>query len=194
MKIPCLRSLRHRIEKKISTWLSHDACFGVNWKLPARMCLQAPVYVLGTAGGEVVGDRDDLLALEDRDLLLERIRSKRLRVFEGIASTSPSWTFKQANRHCVPLRLYSCSRRAGLPGAAGRSGLVGALGLDPGLLVNRDDQHVLRRVNVQAADLAHALLEVLPGEVAHDPVVGQVWLDRRPRENHVRLRARHSDR
>ena len=30
VKAPCLSSLRHRIEKKISIWFSHDACFGVN--------------------------------------------------------------------------------------------------------------------------------------------------------------------
>ncbi|MGB0093686.1 MAG: hypothetical protein WBP81_14295, partial [Solirubrobacteraceae bacterium] len=61
----------------------------------------------------------------------KRIRSNWLRVFDGIASTSPSWTFRQANRHRVPFLVYSCSRRAGLPGCGGWSGLIGALAWIP---------------------------------------------------------------
>ena len=71
------------------------------------------------------------LGFNDGDLLVEVIEEadqvEPVAVFDGIASTSPCLTFRQANRHCVPLRVYSCSRRAGLPGWGGRSGLVGAL-------------------------------------------------------------------
>src|SRR5680860_451486 len=45
-------------------------------------------------------------------------RSSRLRVLAGIADTPPVWTCSAANRFWVPLRSYSLSRRAGLPGAA----------------------------------------------------------------------------
>ena len=51
------------------------------------------------------------------------------------------------------------------------------LGLDTGLFVDREHQHVLRRIHVETADLFQALLELGPGEVAHDPVVSPVGLD-----------------
>jgi len=69
----------------------------------------------------------------------------------GAGSWTPSparWTFSAANRHCVPLRVYSRSRRAGLPGAGRDVGLGRRLGLNAGLLVDRDDQHVLGRIDV----------------------------------------------
>jgi len=61
----------------------------------------------------------------------KRSRSKRLRVFEGIAVTSPVCTRKAANRFWVPLRVYSYSRRARLPGRAWMSARVGAFAWMP---------------------------------------------------------------
>ena len=93
----------------------------------------------------------------------------------------------------MPLRLYSCSRLR-RPARHGRAvGLDRRFGLDTGLLVDRDDQHVLGRIHVQPADLAHPLLEPLTREVRHDPVVGPVRLDLRTLENHVGLGLRHPD-
>src|SRR5450755_2923941 len=68
-----------------------------------------------------------------------------------------------------------------------RVGAGQALGLDRGLLIDREHQRVLRRVQVQAADLAAALLEVRLVEIGHHPVLGAVRLDLRAREDHVRL-------
>jgi hypothetical protein len=80
------------------------------------------------------------------------------------------------------------------PGSGRHIRLCRRLGLDSGLLIQGDDQHVLRRVHVEPADIAQALLELRLREVTHDPVVAQVRLDLSAREDRVCLGARHSHR
>ena len=59
-------------------------------------------------------------------------------------ATPPSWTLRAAKSTAVPLRWYSNSRRAGLPGN-GRLGRVDpGLGLHAGLLVHAPHHGVLR--------------------------------------------------
>ena len=74
-----------------------------------------------------------------------------------------------------------------------RVGLGRRFGLDLGLLIERDHQHVPWRIHIQTAHLATALLKLRTSEVTHDPVVGQVRRDLRPRQDHMRLGARHPD-
>src|ERR1019366_7414894 len=68
-----------------------------------------------------------------------------------------------------------------------------ALRLDARLLVDREHQRVRWRVEVQAAHLAAALLEVRLIEICHHPVLGPVRADLRPAQDHVRLGLRDPD-
>src|SRR5450755_4999450 len=64
------------------------------------------------------------------------------------------------------------------------------LRLDRGLLIDREHQRILRRVDVQAAHLAAALLEVRLIEIGHHPVLRAVRTDLRATQDHMRLRLR----
>ena len=92
----------------------------------------------------------------------------------------------------MPLRRYSCSRRDGLRGRACDVGPGRRLGLDAGLLVDRDDQRPRGRIEVEPAYLRGLRVEV-GAELAHHPLLEQVRLDLGRAQDLVRLRLRHPD-
>src|SRR5450755_2510304 len=123
----------------------------------------------------------------------KRIRSQRLRVLDDIASTSPWCTFNAANRHWVPLRLYSCSRLAGLPAWGGRSGLTGALAWIPVFSSIETTSTFSGGSTYSPQTSPIRSSNPFPREVRHDPIVRAVRLDLRTLQNHVGLGLRHPD-
>ncbi len=78
---------------------------------------------------------------------------------------------------------------------AGTGEQVGPGGLacgDRGLLVDRHDDRVLGRIEIEPADLGGLRVEI-GAELAHDPVLGQVRADVGAAQNVVRLGLRHPD-
>ena len=65
------------------------------------------------------------------------------------AGNPPSWTSRAAKSTAVPLRLYSNSRRTGLPGMAGLVGIDPRLGLHARLLVDAPHHGIFGRVEVE---------------------------------------------
>ena len=143
------------MEKKISTWLSQLACLGVKTNRQRGCAASQSVDLLRGAGGEVVADRDHLLAggdlrlelLEETEQVetvarlgghrahLARVHPQRceqvLRAVTDVLVLAPSGP-------CGPCRRIRPRRR---------------LRLDAGLLVDRDDQCPLRRIEVEPAYL-----------------------------------------
>ncbi len=121
------------------------------------------------------------------------MKSNWLRVGAVIEATVPECTCSAANRFVVPFRRYSLSRRAGRPGLPKHVGAGGLAGRDRGLLVDRDDDRVVRRIEVQATNLGRLGVEV-GTQLAHDPVLGQVRTHVGAAQNLVGLGLRHPDR
>jgi len=115
-----------------------------------------------------------------------------LRVEAVIPDTSPEWTAKAANRFWVPLRTYSLSRRAGAAGLRQGVGPGRLARGDRGLLVDRDDDRVLGRIDVEAAHLGGLSIE-LRAHLAHHPLLGEVRAQVGLGEDHLRARGRHAD-
>src|SRR5918994_1984882 len=126
---PRLSSRRVRIEKNSSTWFSHEAWLGVEWgwkrgwstnhqRVSRAMCeepLSSTRCTSSPAG--TLASRSSRKSMK----LAAVLRSRSVAV-----KIPPRWTSRAASRVAVPWRTYSCSWRAGRPGA----GLV--VGVDQG--------------------------------------------------------------
>lgn len=114
------------MEKKISTWLSQDACFGV--KCATNLgCAASHVFVALAVWDEPLSSTRCTVGSGGRQWSRRRRKAvKCAEVFRGSSSTItwPVCTSKAAVMDAVPCLTYSNSRRLEWPGRAERSGCL----------------------------------------------------------------------
>src|SRR5262245_37617851 len=119
-------------------------------KTPTWMLLQPVFDLLGTAGGEVVGDRDDLLAFHYRDIAVQMIKEtdqvKPVASLGGHPDHVSLMNFQAREQALRAIALIFVLPARGLTRLWWTVGLGWRLGLDTGLFIEREDQHVLGRV------------------------------------------------
>ena len=151
-------------------------------------------HFLGGAGGEVVGDRDHLLA--GRDLRLELVEEadqvEAVARLRGHRDHLAAVDVQRGEQALGAVALVLVLAPARLPRPCLPSGRVGALAWMPVFSSIETTSSSLGRIEVQAADLRGLRLE-LGAELAHHPVLGQVRLDLGRAQDLVRLRPRHPD-
>src|SRR5450755_1897649 len=161
------------------------------------MGLQPRLGLLALVRGEVVHDRDDLTARGRRDRVIDLLQeADQILAVTSRAGHRMCLTGMHAQRgeqvhRAVPGVLVVAAR--GLARRWQRVRSREAPGLNARLLIDREHQRVRWRVEVQAAHLATALLEVRLIEIGHHPVLGPVRTNLRPAQDHVRLRLRDPD-
>src|SRR5215210_6531492 len=187
LKMPRLRSRRVRIEKNSSIWLSQEAWVGVKWKVQ-RGWAASQALTSGLVDLEVVEDCVHLLA--GGDLVLEPVEEVDeldpavavVDLADHLAAVDEQGGEQRLDPVTAVLELAP-RRLAGLRGQLLANRL---LGLDRGLLVERDDERVLGRAQVQAADIG--LLGVEVGVERGKPGAHLVGLEVGLGEDRVRLR------
>src|SRR5215471_3291188 len=130
------RHLRLKIENQTSIKLNHEACTGRKWNTNVRWGWACSQPATSADQWELTGSRIRWIGwptgvcAASKANSSQNSRERCLR--RTMPHTWPSLTQKPARRSTVPLRLYSNSRRAARPGAAGWSGAVGARTPMPG--------------------------------------------------------------
>src|SRR5262249_27715826 len=162
---------------------------------PAWMLGEPVAHFLSRPRREVVADRDHFPA--GGDLALELIEgAEQVEAVAGLRGHRGHLSRGDPQRReqvlgAVPAVLVLAPRR--LAGPRLHVGARRRLRLYARLLVDRDDQRPLRRVEVEPAHLGGLGVEV-GAEVTHQPLLEQMRLDLGRTQDLVRLRFRHPDR
>ena len=161
---------------------------------PARVFVKPGVDLARFVGGEVVEDRDDLLAGGDLgfELLQEGQEVPAIARRGGHARDLPVMDVQRGEQVGGAVAHVLAVAAGGLAGGWKRVRAGGLARGDRGLLVDRDDDRVAGRVEVQSADLGRLGVEV-GAQLAHHPVLGQVRTDVDGAQDHMCLGLRHAN-